>query len=82
MGIHSTGRGTVQRQRRAHLDRGEHGEILMRYKQAKGIEYLYNTVTCKLQLNGKDMDSNPKFDSISKFEGWCDRYTAEHDIEQ
>ena len=54
----------------------------MRYKQAKGIEYLYNTVTCKLQLNGKDMDSNPKFDSISKFEGWCDRYTAEHDIEQ
>lgn len=70
----------------AHLERKENGDIygvlkLGFRKDAQSYEYCFlgedaNTLT----FDGKVIEKHPKFKNISHFEGWCLRYTAEHDI--
>ena len=86
MGIHLYERGTTWRQPRAHLERKENGDIygvlkLGFQKDARRYEYCFlgenaNTLT----FDGEVIDKHPKFKNISQFEGWCWKYTAEHDI--
>ena len=86
MGRHLYGRGTTQRQPRPHLERKENGDIygvlkLSFKKDAQRFEYCFlgeneNTLT----FEGNVIDKHPRFKNISKFEGWCLRYLAEHDI--
>ena len=86
MGFHRNQRGTTDRQPRANLERKENGDIYATYKlsfkkDAPRYEYCFigeraNTLTFK----GRIIEKHPAFTNISQFEGWCMRYTAEHDI--
>ena len=85
MGIHSNNRGTVQRQTNAHLDRRENGDIygvfkLSFKKDSPKFEYCFlGEKMNQLTFDGQVIDKHPTFNGISSFEGWCRRYTAEHD---
>lgn len=86
MGIHLYGRGTVQRQTRAHLERKENGDIYGVYKlsfkkDARRFEYCFIGESIgTLNFEGKVIEKHPKFKNISQFENWCMKYTAENDL--
>ena len=84
MGIHTCGRGTVQRQIRAHLDRRDNGDVYAVLKVRgtdKKYEYCFlGKDAGTLMLACEEIKKHPKFKNISHFEDWCNRYTAEHDI--
>lgn len=86
MGIHANKRGTVQRSPRAHLERTENGEIFGVYRlgfssEAKRFKYCFiGTRAGVLTFDGREITRHPRFKNISQFEGWCMRYTAEHDL--
>ena len=70
----------------AHLDRRENGDIYGVYKlgfkkNSPRFEYCFiGDKVGTLTYEGKVINGNPEFENINKFEGWCRRYVAEHDI--
>lgn len=82
MGIHRYERGTTFRMKRAHLERKENGDIIAEYTpdKHKRFEYIFiGESKDTLTLNGQIINKHPKFKHIFAFEGWCMRYSAEHD---
>ena len=72
------------RQKRAHLFRGNNGEICAKFeaKTDRYFVYDYTNNTLRLQTQSGEILKafDRKFRGIDKFEGWCRRYTAEHDL--
>ena len=86
MGIHLKGGSSSMRQTHAFLDRKTNGDIYAVLKlnfkaDAKRFEYCFiGKEKVKLTFDGKEIAEHPVFLNIEKFEGWCNVYTAEHDI--
>ena len=86
MGIQTNGRGTVIRQPRAHLERTDNGDVyailkLGFRKDERRYRYCFiGEDKGTLTFDGKVIAKHPAFKNISQFEGWCMRYTAEHDL--
>lgn len=86
MGFHKTSASRNMRTPEAHLERRDNGDIYAYLKcgftkNAKRFEYCfigeqYDTLT----FDGHRIEKHPRFTSIDKFETWCNRYKAEHDL--
>lgn len=87
MGFHKTSSTKNMRTPHAHLERKDNGDVYAVYKlgfkaDSIGYEYCFigeqfNTLT----YEGRVIAKHPRFKNISQFEGWCMKYTAEHDLD-
>ena len=86
MSFHKTSATRNMRTPHAHLERTENGDIYAVYKLGfsnnapRFVFCFIGNEAGVLRYNEKVITRHPNFKSISKFESWCMKYTAEHDL--
>ncbi len=86
MGFHKISATRNMRVTRAHLDRKENGDIYAVWKtdfskDAPRFEFCFiGEQAGVLTYEGNVIERHPKFRGIDAFEGWCRKYSAEHDL--